>query len=113
MKNGARLKGFDQIRRIGKNNRKDVRALKAWTEAAMDMKGWGEAYRVAQQWVKRESSEEACLTLARMARAIGKRDEAVITLTKLIEEHPGNEEARAMLTTYQGTRVAMHAASHQ
>src|SRR6185503_19139066 len=51
MKNGRKVKGFNEIRRLGRKHMKDPRALKAWSEAAVMMHGWGEAHRVAQRWV--------------------------------------------------------------
>ncbi len=107
MKNGRKVKGFNEIRRLGRKHMKDPRALKAWSEAAVMMHGWGEAHRVAQRWVKVDQSLEARLHLARMQRAVGKRDAAIKTLSLVLEQHPNSEEARGMLKSYQGTAVAM------
>ena len=72
------------------------------------MKGWGEAYRVAVQWVAVDQSAEARLHLARMQRAVGKREDAVKTLTELLEANPACTEARELLRIINGkTRVAM------
>ena len=106
MKNGRKVKGFNEIRRLGRKNMKDPRALKAWSEAAVMMRGWGEAHRVAQRWVKVDQSIDARLHLARMQRAVGKRDAAIKTLSMILEQHPNSEEARGMLKMYQGTQVA-------
>ena len=67
------------------------------------MHGWGEAHRVAERWVKVDQSIEARLHLARMQRAVGKRDAAIKTLSRLLEQNPNCEEARGMLKSYQGT----------
>jgi hypothetical protein len=106
MKNGRKVKGFNEIRRIGRKHMKDPRALKAWSEAAVLMRGWGEAHRVAERWVKVDKSIEARIHLARMQRAVGKRDAAIKTLSLLLEQNPTSEEARGMLKMYQGTAVA-------
>jgi thioredoxin-like negative regulator of GroEL len=97
MEKGSKVKAFNMYRRIGRNHAKDARALKAWTEAAVRMKGWGEAHRVAQRWAKIDSGLEARLTLARMQRAVGKRDQAMKTLEALLRDHPNAEEARGMM----------------
>jgi serine/threonine-protein kinase len=107
MKNGRKVKGFNEIRRLGRKNMKDPRALKAWSDAAVMMNGWGEAHRVAERWVKVDQGLEARLHLARMQRAVGKRDAAIKTLSTILEQHPNSEEARGMLKSYQGTAVAM------
>jgi eukaryotic-like serine/threonine-protein kinase len=97
MENGSKVKAFNMYRKIGRNHRKEPRALKAWSEAAMRMKGWGEAHRVAVQWSEVEKSIESRLHLARMERAVGKREQAMKTLEQLLRESPRCEEARAML----------------
>lgn len=97
MDNGQQLKGFNALRRLGRNNRQDPRVLQAWSEAAVRMKGWGEAYRVALQWAEIDQSPEARLHLARMERALGKRDHAVRTLKRLLVAHPECEGARTLL----------------
>jgi thioredoxin-like negative regulator of GroEL len=107
MKNGRKVKGFNEIRRLGRKNMKDPRALKAWSEAAVAMRGWGEAHRVAERWVKVDKSVDARIHLARMQRAVGKRDAAIKTLSNLLEQNPNCEEARGMLRSYQGPAVAM------
>ncbi len=102
MKNGQKVKGFNQLRRLGKNHRKDKRVLEAWCAAAIQMKGWGEAYRVARQWVAVDTSPDARIQLARMERAVGKREQAIHTLNALLQERPGHEEARHMLRSLTG-----------
>lgn len=101
MQNGQKVKGFNELRRLGKNHRKDVRVLRAWCEAATQMKGWGEAHRVARQWAAIEKSPESRVALARLERAVGKREQAIKTLTALLAERPGHEEARHMLSSMQ------------
>ncbi len=111
MDKGKRVKGFNQIRRLGKNNRKNPEVMKAWTMAASRMKGWGEAYRVAQQWVDLGATKENQMHLARMQRAVGKRADAVKTLRKLVKSQPDDSEAQAMLREYTGnTKLATRAA---
>ncbi|MEZ4221258.1 MAG: protein kinase [Polyangiaceae bacterium] len=103
MTNGQKVKGFNQLRRLGRNHRKDARVLKAWCEAAIQMRGWGEAHRVARQWASVESTPESRMQLARMQRAVGKREAAIQTLNALLTERPGHEEARHMLRSLTGT----------
>lgn len=108
MDKGSRVKAFGQLRKLGQKHRKDPRALRAWSEAAVRMHGWGEAYRVAVQWAAVDQSAEARMHLARMQRAVGKRDAAVQTLTLLLQDHPRCGEARELLRTLNGAaRVAM------
>jgi len=97
MQNGKKIKAFNEYRRIGKNNRKDPRALKAWSEVAAQMKGYGEALRVAKQWASVEKSVESRMHLASMQRKVGKREDAIKTLNALLQERPGLGEARALL----------------
>jgi eukaryotic-like serine/threonine-protein kinase len=97
MESGAKVKAFNMYRKLGRNNRKDARALKAWSEVATRMKAWGEAHRVAVQWAELEKSDESRLHLARMERAVGKRDRAMRTLEALLRDNPRSEEARGML----------------
>ncbi len=103
MTNGQKVKGFNQLRRLGKNHRKDTRVLKAWCEAAVAMKGWGEAHRVARQWAAIDKTPESRVQFARMQRAVGKRKGAIETLNALLTERPGHEEARQMLRALTGT----------
>jgi hypothetical protein len=103
MTNGQKVKGFNQLRRLGKNHRKDIRVLKAWCEAAVQMKGWGEAHRVARQWAAIDKTPESRVQFARMQRAVGKRKGAIDTLNALLTERPGHEEARQMLRALTGT----------
>jgi serine/threonine protein kinase len=102
MEKGARIKAFNQFRRLGKKHRKDPRALKAWSEAAARMKGWGEAYRVARQWAEVDQTTEARMHLARMQRAVGKRDDAIQTLSQLLQDSPRCAEARELLRIIGG-----------
>ena len=108
MEQGATIKAFNLYRKIGRNHRKDARALKAWTHAAAKMKGWGEALRVARQWAELTPTPEARIHLARMQRVVGKTPDAVKTLSALLEEHPRSEEARSLLQLYAGPRVALN-----
>jgi thioredoxin-like negative regulator of GroEL len=99
MTSGAKIKAFNMYRKIGRKHMKDPRALKAWSEAAASMRGYGEALRVARRWVTADKSDEARLHLAKMQRMCGQRNEALKTLHALIKEKPGNEEAKGMLRT--------------
>ena len=97
MQSGKKVKAFNEYRKIGRKHRKDARALKAWSEVAAQMKGYGEALRVAKQWANVDKSVEARIHLAAMQRKVGKREDAIKTLNALLQERPGLEEARSML----------------
>ena len=97
MQSGKKVKAFNEYRKIGKKHRKDPRALKAWSETAAQMKGYGEALRVAKQWASLDKSIEPRMFLASMQRKVGKREDAIKTLSALLAERPGCQEARSML----------------
>ncbi len=102
MESGHKLKGFDQLRRIGKAHRHSADALAAWSRAAADMKAWGEALRVARQWASIDKGADAQLQLADMLRLAGKRDAAIRTLVALAKAHPECDAARARLHSLGG-----------
>lgn len=97
VQSGKKIKALNEYRKIGKKHRKDPRALKAWSEAAAQMKGYGEALRVAKRWADVDKSIEARIFLASMQRKVGKREDAIKTLNALLQERPGCQEARSML----------------
>ena len=97
LQSGKKVKALNAYRKIGKKNRKDPRALKAWSEAAAQMKGYGESLRVAKQWAAVDKGIESRMFLAGMQRKVGKREEAIKTLNELLTERPGCQEARTML----------------
>jgi serine/threonine-protein kinase len=97
MQSGKKVKAFNEYRKIGKKHRKDPRALKAWSETAAQMKGYGEALRVAKQWASLDKTIEPRMFLASMQRKVGKREDAIKTLSALLAERPGCQEARSML----------------
>lgn len=97
LQSGKKVKALNEYRKIGKKNRKDPRALKAWSEAAAQMKGYGESLRVARQWAALDKGIESRIFLASMQKKVGKREDAIKTLNALITERPGCQEARAML----------------
>lgn len=97
MQSGKKVKAFNEYRKIGKKHRKDPRALKAWSETAAQMKGYGEALRVAKRWTAADKSIESRMFLASMQRKVGKREDAIKTLNDLLAERPGCQEARSML----------------
>lgn len=96
MSEGNRLKGFNAIKRLAWKYPKDARAQRAYSEAAVSMKAWGEAYRAAYNWAEVDSSPEAKLQLAKMERATS-RGNYRNTLKKLLAEHPDHAEATALL----------------
>ncbi len=105
MTSGQRIKGFNLLRKLGKNNRKDTSVLKAWSEAAANMKAWGEAHRVARQWAEVDDGAEARIHLARMQRAVGKREAAIKTLGDLLRDKPESTEAKQLLQMYGGKQA--------
>ncbi len=109
MESGNKLKGYNQLREMGQSNDKDPRALKAWGQAAVEMRAWGEALHVARLWSKVDPGVDSGLNLARMQRRAGHRDEAVRTLAALVKAHPESEKARSMLGAMGGhERVAQN-----
>ena len=96
MTDGNRLKGFNAIKRLAWKHPKDARALRAYSEAAVSMKAWGEAYRAAYNWAEVDASPDAKLQLAKLERATS-RGNYKHTLKKLLAEHPENAEAIALL----------------
>jgi serine/threonine-protein kinase len=106
---GAKIKAFNLMRKIGKGHRKSSKALKAWSEMAAQMHAWGEAHRVAVQWAAIDKGAEARLHLARMQRSAGKSEEALQTLTDLLQDHPGCDEARELHRSMSGAqKLAAH-----
>ncbi|MBN2192163.1 MAG: protein kinase [Polyangiaceae bacterium] len=105
--NGRAIKAYDQLRRLARNHPNDARVLAELSHAAAATKSWGEAYRAAQRWVAAEPGVGSRLELARMARAVGKRDEAVATLKAVLKEQPDCPEARELLGRISPSAVAM------
>src|SRR5690606_37767677 len=95
MQEGIRIKGYNTIKRLACKHPKHPGALEAYSRAAVGMRAWGEAYRVAYNWVEVEPSAEARLQLAKMERATS-RGNYRNTLKKLLAEHPDHAEARAL-----------------
>ncbi|MCC6215829.1 MAG: protein kinase [Polyangiaceae bacterium] len=103
---GQKIRGMQLIRKVGRNNRKDAEVLKTWSETAAQLGAWGEALRVAKQWAEIAPGVESHLHLARMQRATGKREQAIQTLARVLEQHPKNEDARMLMRMYEGSKVA-------
>jgi len=96
MTEGNRLKGFNAIKRLAWKHPKDARALRAYSEAAVSMKAWGEAYRAAYNWAEVDASPDAKLQLAKLERATS-RGNYKNTLKKLLAQHPDHPEALALM----------------
>jgi serine/threonine-protein kinase len=105
MSAGSKIKGFNALRRLGKKNPAAPSVLQAWSYAAVQMKAWGEAHRVAREWAKVDPSVDARLHLAWLERATG-RGNPRTTVRKLADEHPDNPEVQKALATYGGGKVA-------
>ncbi len=95
---GRELKAYGDLRRLAQRHPDDARVLAALTRAAAATESWGDAYRAARRWVAVEPGVESRVELARMARAVGKRDEAVATLKAVLTEQPDCSPARELLT---------------
>ncbi len=109
MQSGNKLKGYNQLREIGRKNDKDPLALKTWGQAAVRMRAWGEALHVAKLWAKVDPGVESGLNLARMQRRTGHQSDAVRTLADLVKAHPDSDEARSMYSALGGQeRVAQN-----
>lgn len=106
MSAGSKIKGFNALRRLGKKNPEVPSVLQAWSYAAVQMKAWGEAHRVAKRWAKVDPSVDARLHLARLERATG-RGNPRATVRKLAREYPDNAEVQKALATYGGGKVAL------
>lgn len=100
------VQALNVYRDVGKKSPDDTRVLRGWADAAIKTKGWGEALRVAIKWASADSSEEAQLYLARVQQSAGQRYGAVATLTRLLDEHPENREAREMLGRIGDSKLA-------
>lgn len=97
---------LNTYRAIAKKNPDDSRVLRGWADAAIKTKGWGEALRVAIKWASLDSSPNAQLYLARVQQSAGQRYGAVATLTRLLDDHPDNQEAREMLSHISDSKLA-------
>ena len=105
MEKGNWIVALNRFRTIGKTHSKSPLALKAWSEAAKQTKGWGEAYQVALQWAYVDGSPEARLHLARMQRAVGKREDALTTLKGILQDDPTYDPARDLLQVIAGPDI--------
>ncbi len=94
---GRVLKAYGDLRRLARRHPDDPRVLAALTRAAAATESWGDAYRAARRWADAEPGVESRVELARMARAVGKRDEAVTTLKAVLTEQPECAPARELL----------------
>jgi tetratricopeptide (TPR) repeat protein len=105
---GHRLKGYHQIRALGMRHGQEGRVLKAWCQAAVALRQWGEAYKVAERWAATERSTESRLELARMERALGNRSQAIRIVNDALKSDPESEPAQKLLASLrQGpSRVA-------
>jgi serine/threonine-protein kinase len=100
------VQALNVYREIAKRNPEDARVLHGWAEAAIKTKGWGEALRVAIKWASLDSSPEAQVYLAHVQQSAGQRYGAVATLTRLLDDHPENREAREMLSRISDSKLA-------
>jgi eukaryotic-like serine/threonine-protein kinase len=105
---GNRIRGLNRLRELGRSNPQHPQVLRLWSETAAGLRGWGEAHKVAVQWAAVDQSAAARLHLARMQRAVGKHEEAVKTVSQLVQDQPTCIEAQELLRQLQGrARLAM------
>jgi thioredoxin-like negative regulator of GroEL len=97
---GKELRGFHQLRYLGRSNYGDAQALRAWSEAAAQVKAWGEAARTARRWAAIDPSTDALIHLARMERAVGRRGRAVSLLKKIVRSNPEANDAKQLLASF-------------
>ncbi len=74
----------------------DVRALRAWTTAAMRAGDFRDARRAVDTWILHDSSPEPRVVLASVLDASGKHQEARSVLEEILETHPDNDAARRL-----------------
>jgi serine/threonine-protein kinase len=94
--NGRPLKALHVIRNAAKEFPADPAVLRAYVKAAEGSKAWGEARRAAARWVKLEATSEARLSLARLERATGNTQKALVLVESVLKDEPGSEEARRL-----------------
>jgi eukaryotic-like serine/threonine-protein kinase len=104
---GRDVKALSLARRLAKTHPEDARVLKAWSETAIDTKGWGEALRAAIKWASVDSDTAAHIHLARVQKAVGQRYGAIATLERILAEHPEHEAALELLGRYSPARLAL------
>ena len=97
---GKEIKGFNELRYLGRLHYGDARAVRAWSEAAAQMKAWGEAARTAQRWADIDGGVESLVHLARMDRAVGQRERAITLLKRVVRQHPDSNDAKQLLASF-------------
>ncbi|HLV20540.1 MAG TPA: serine/threonine-protein kinase [Polyangiaceae bacterium] len=100
LQQGKELRAIADLRKLGQAHPRSGRVLKAWSEAAVRIKAWGEAVRIARRWADAEPTLESRLHLARMERAVGKRERAVLELKRLVRDYPSSSEATELLAAF-------------
>jgi serine/threonine-protein kinase len=99
---GKKTRALWELRRLGKRYPADARVLAAWADAAAEVKGWGEAYRVTKRWVALEKTPDSQVKLASLQRSLGKKRDALRTLEQVLAEtpeHPGAKDLLAVLSS--------------
>jgi eukaryotic-like serine/threonine-protein kinase len=93
----SKAKALEGLRDLARRYPRDARVLRAWSSAALELNAWGEALRAAQRWAAVDDAPQARLERARLERATGHAQEAVATLSSVLEDHPDFGPARRML----------------
>jgi hypothetical protein len=99
---GSKLKALKEIRAAARAFPKDPAVLRSYVVATRHTKAWGEALRVAENWVKADPSFEARFELARLERATGHRGRALSMLRNLEKEQPESEALKKELLIFGG-----------
>jgi len=104
------LRALEAYRKLSQEHPDDPDVLAGLSKVAGLTKWWGEALKAAERWVAVDASPSARLHLALTLRRVGRVEESLATLQKLVaESRDGREvrEARELLRRYGGDRVAM------
>ncbi|HEY2365635.1 MAG TPA: protein kinase [Polyangiaceae bacterium] len=87
---------LDQARALAQRHPSDIRALKAWTTAAVRAGDYRDARRAVDTWILHDSSPEPRVALANVLEQSGKHVEARAVLEEILETHPESDAARRL-----------------
>jgi predicted Zn-dependent protease len=82
----------------------DPSALEAWGKAAFRAGELREARRAASAWALHDAGAGPRILTAQILESLGRRADAVATLSEWLESHPESSEARADLARLTGAR---------
>jgi hypothetical protein len=101
------LTALEAFRRLNEEHPGQPEVLEGWSKIAAQTKWWGEALRAAERWVEVDGSSKARLHLARTLRSVGRVEDSIAALRKLVAREPSHREAKELLRRYGGDAVAM------